>query len=154
MWNKRLWNQILSRTFAAIFDVFLTAQHCPDNLKNNCLYHFNVFTGCWGHSWLTGLKPAADKRHYPVTQPWRGSQPDVISLPRLDLNHCNSNTLYQLTVKLISLDFGSSPQIRSDFCGARESWRVRRPLESCVKKRTESRKPGGKILNLMWFKNK
>lgn len=119
VWN--LWNQTLSCAFTAI--LMFSWPHWPDN---NCLNHLNVFTGCRGHLWLTGLKRAADKRHYSVMQSCHSSQFDVLSLSQLDLNHCNSSTLYQLTVKLISLDFGLSPQIRSDFCGtlmSQESYR-------------------------------
>lgn len=88
----------------------MTAQLSPDRLENNRLYHFNVFTRCRGQPWPAGLKGTADKRHYPALQSCYCSKFDLISLPQLDLNHCNSGTLYQLTVKLISLDFVCTDQ--------------------------------------------
>lgn len=81
-----------------------------DRLEDNRLYHFNVFTGCRGHSWPAGLRGTTDRRHYPAVRSCHCSQFDLISLPQLDLNHCNSSTLYQLTVKLISLDFVCTDQ--------------------------------------------
>lgn len=107
--TANLWNQRFS-CLQRRFHHQTAAQLCPDRLENNHLYHFNVFTGCRGHSWPAGLKGTADKRHYPALRSCHCSQFDLISLPQLDLNHCNSSTLYQLTVKLISLDFVCTDQ--------------------------------------------